>query len=126
MKIEHIAIWVRDLDKMKNFYQRYFTAQANNLYHNQKTGFKSYFLSFNGSCRIELMNKPDLIDNSVEVFGYAHIALAVGDKNKVDQLTQELVSDGFLLTSGPRTTGDGYYESVIKDPEGNLIELTTS
>src|SRR5699024_7498883 len=120
------AVWVRDLDKMKNFYQRYFTAQANNLYNNQKTGFQSYFLSFNGSYRIELMNNPDLIYNSVAVFDYPNIALSVDDNNKMDQCTQKLVSDGFLLTSGPRTTGDGYYESVIKDPEGNLIELTTS
>lgn len=125
MKIEHLAIWVNDLENMKAFYQKYFNVEAGDLYYNQKTGFRSYFLTFDSGSRIELTNKQHLAPRAPESFGYSHLALAVGGKADVDQMTERLVADGFPLVSGPRTTGDGYYESVIQDPEGNLIELTT-
>ncbi len=124
MKIEHIGLWVNDLDNMKSFYEKYFQATSNTLYHNQTTGFRSYFLSFATGGRLELMHKESLgAPLPEESFGYAHLAIAVGDKQAVDQLVKQLQADGFPLLNGPRTTGDGYYEAVIQDPEGNLIEL---
>lgn len=123
MTIEHIALWVDDLEGMKRFYKKYFGATAGNLYQNSKTRFNSYFLSFETGCRLELCNKKHLSPHVVDHLGYSHISISVGSKEQVDRLTQKLVEDGFPLLSGPRTTGDGYYESVIQDPEGNLIEI---
>lgn len=124
MKIEHVGLWVRDLELMKTFYEKYFGAKANELYHNQKTGFKSYFLTFDsGDTRLELMNKAGLDEISDEVFGYAHIAYQVKDEEAVDRLHERLVNDGYSHVNGPRTTGDVYYEAVIKDPEGNIVEI---
>ena len=124
-KIEHIAIWVKDLDKMKEFYQTYFGAKSSNLYHNQKTGFKSYFLTFDNGCRVELMNKSDISQTKSENnLGYAHISFSVGSKDNVDLLTDELRKNDVYINTEPRTTGDGYYESSILDPEGNVIEIT--
>ena len=124
MQIEHIGLWVQDLEKMKSFYETYFNATSNDLYHNQKTGFRSYFLSFESGSRLEIMNRPDITTTAPNSLGYAHLALVVGNNSDVDHLTEKLVKDGFQLLSGPRTTGDGYYEAVIADPEGNQIELT--
>lgn len=124
MKIEHIGLWVNDLEKMKHFYEKYFQATSNTLYHNQTTGFRSYFLSFATGGRLELMHKEGIVAPLLEEsLGYAHLALAVGDKEAVDQLVSQLQADGFPLLNGPRTTGDGYYEAVLQDPEGNLIEI---
>lgn len=125
MKIEHVALWVNDLEASKEFYEKYFHAVAGDQYHNSKTKFSSYFLSFDEGSRLELANKKHLSPNIADSLGYGHIALSVGDKAAVDAKTQELVDAGFPLLSGPRTTGDGYYESVIQDPEGNLVEITT-
>ncbi|MDT2756149.1 VOC family protein [Enterococcus asini] len=125
MKIEHAALWVADLELMKEFYQTYFNATANDRYHNPETGFSSYFLSFDSGARLELCHKDNLPALQTERLGYGHLALSVGSKADVDSLTQRLVTAGFRLHSGPRTTGDGYYESLMSDPEGNLIELTT-
>jgi lactoylglutathione lyase len=126
MKIEHVAIYVADLEKAKDFFIRYFDGQANGGYQNHKTGFRSYFISFDNGTRLELMNKPDVIsvDNTAEKTGYAHIAFSVGSKEKVDKLTERLKNDGYSVISKPRTTGDGYYESCIFDIEGNRIEIT--
>ncbi len=125
MKIEHIAIWVKDLEKSKDFYIRYFGAKANTKYHNPKKNFSSYFLSFDGGCRIELMHHPLNQQASTEQsFGLAHFAITLGSKTAVDHLTQQLEQDGLEVVGAPRTTGDGYYESVVRDPEGNRIELT--
>ena len=127
MKIEHIAIWVSDLDLIKDFYQKYFGATSNNKYHNTKTGFTSYFLSFEVGARIEIMCRPDIKQTAPtnnNQIGYAHIAISVGSKEKVVALTEIVRKDGFEVYSEPRTTGDGYFESVIKDPDGNLIEIT--
>lgn len=125
MRIEHIAVYVKDLDKAREFYIKYFGALSNEMYHNSKTGFKSYFLSFESGARLEIMNKPNVSEsNNTCCFGYAHFALSVGSKEKVDELTERLKADGYCVVSGPRTTGDGYYESCILDSEGNQIEIT--
>jgi len=128
MKIEHLAIWVKDLEKMKNFYLNYFNAQSNDLYTNTTKNFRSYFLSFESGCRLELMHKPDIPDNLNNVekqfTGLIHFAISVGNKEKVEQLTEQLRSDNYQIVGEPRTTGDGYYESVVLDPEGNRIEIT--
>ncbi len=126
MKIEHIAMYVNDLEKVKTFFIKYFSAKSNDIYYNSKTGFRSYFLSFDNGARLEIMNKPNVknVNNSTETTGYTHIAFSVGSKKKVDDLTSALKTDGYEVISGPRTTGDGYYESCIIAIEGNLIELT--
>lgn len=126
MKIEHVALWVTDLELVKVFYEKYFEAKAGDRYHNPKTRFSSYFLSFDEGSRLELTNKKHLSPRVADALGYGHIALAVGGKEAVDEKTALLVADGFPLLSGPRTTGDGYYESVVQDPEGNLVEITTN
>ena len=124
MKVEHLAFWVADLDAMRTFYETYFGASSNQKYVNPQKGFSSYFLSFDSGSRIELMHKEGLVRETNETLGLAHLAVSIGSKKKVDELTEKLRSDGFEVVGNPRTTGDGYYESVIKDPEGNLIELT--
>ncbi|MDR3023735.1 VOC family protein [Chryseobacterium sp.] len=127
MKIEHIAIWVRDLEKSKAFYQKYFGAVSNEKYHNRVKNFQSYFLSFDNGCRLEIMTKPELREskNSYESqqYGIIHLAFSVDSKEKVDELTETLRKDGYTVAGEPRTTGDGYYESVILDPENNIIEI---
>lgn len=126
MRIEHIAMYVNDLEATKLFFETYFHAKANAGYFNPMTNFKSYFLSFEDGSRLELMNKPDLTDKEKieNLTGYIHIAFSVGTKEKVDELTQILDEDGYKVVSGPRTTGDGYYESCVIGIEGNLIEIT--
>lgn len=127
MKIEHIAIWVDDIEKMREFYQRYFGVSSCEKYTNANKGYTSYFISFGGGgCRIELMNRPDidsLLSRRGMTTGLAHISISVGGREDVDRLTQRLRRDGHTIVGEPRTTGDGYYESVIADPEGNYIEL---
>ncbi|ONI44215.1 glyoxalase [Candidatus Epulonipiscioides gigas] len=126
MKIEHIAIYVRDLNIAKKFYETYFNAKSTSLYHNKNTGFKSYFLHFESGSRLEIMNLPILEERNKnnKHIGLIHLAFSVGNKDKVDQLTEQLRADGYEVVSNPRTTGDGYYESCVLDPEGNLIEIT--
>lgn len=125
MKIEHIAIWVNNLEKVKNFYEKYFGCSASELYHNKNTGFRSYFLNFNDGARIELMSKDNIKNEKQEnCLGLAHISVSLGSKEKVDEHTEILRKGGYIIISEPRTTGDEYYESVICDPENNLIELT--
>ena len=126
MRIEHIAMYVNDLEKARKFFETYFGAVSNEGYHNQKTDFRSYFLTFKDGARLEIMTKPDLSDSGdfLNRFGYAHIAFSTGSKETVDSLTLQLKEDGYNVISGPRTTGDGYYESCIIGFEGNLIEIT--
>ena len=126
MRIEHIALYVNDLEGEKAFFETYFQAVANDGYHNQETDFRSYFLSFSDGSRLEIMTKPDLTDsgNLLDRFGYAHIAFSVGSKEAVSELTGQLKAGGFPTLSGPRVTGDGYYESCVLGFEGNLIEIT--
>ena len=126
MKIEHIAMYVKDLEKTKTFFEIYLNARANAGYHNPKTDFRSYFLSFDDGARLEIMNKPQMQDSpkALTQTGYIHIASSVGSKEKVDELTAKLKEDGYEIISGPRITGDGYYESCVVGIEGNQIEIT--
>ena len=126
MHIEHVAMYVKDLEKAKEFFVKYFNAKANDLYHNKKTNFKSYFLSFDNGARLEIMTKPEMEDEkkSLNKTGYVHLAVSSGSKEAVDKLTARLKTDGYEVISGPRTTGDGYYESLIVVIEGNQIEVT--
>jgi len=128
MRIEHIAIWVKDLEKMKLFYQTYFNAKAGKKYLNPTKNFTSYFLSFDKGSRLELMHRPDiekvLKQESLDFLGLTHFAIATGSKEKVDTLTKRLRADGYKIVGEPRTTGDGYYESVVLDGEQNQIEIT--
>ncbi|MGL5278318.1 MAG: VOC family protein [Cetobacterium sp.] len=125
MKIDHIAIYTNDLERLKDFYEKYFSAVSNSKYHNPKTGLETYFLSFENGARLEIMTRPNLNTNeAISPFcGFIHLAFSLGSKGTVDSLTNRLVEDGYTLLSGPRTTGDGYYESCILDPDGNQIEL---
>lgn len=125
MRIEHVALWVKDLELTKDFYCDYFGATANDVYHNPTKGFKSYFLTFAEGARLEIMTRTDVTEgHAPEALGWTHLAISVGSKEKVDQLTEQLIQNGFVCPSQPRTTGDGYYESVIEDPEGNWVEIT--
>lgn len=126
MKIEHIAMYVRDLEAARDFFVKYLGASSNSGYHNKITGFRSYFLTFDDGARLEVMTRPELesCDTAVVRTGYIHIAFSLGSKEKVDELTERLRADGYTVASGPRTTGDGYYESYIIGIEGNQIELT--
>jgi len=126
MRIEHIAMYVDELEDARDFFVKYFNATANDGYHNKTTGFRSYFLCFDEGTRLEIMNRPSMenIDNTLTRTGYIHIAFSLGSKLAVDELTDRLRNDGYEIVSGPRTTGDGYYESCIVGVEGNLIEIT--
>lgn len=119
-------MYVNDLESAREFFVKYLGGSSNSGYHNINTGFRSYFISFEDGARLELMNKADVSDpdKSADRTGYAHIAFSVGSKAKVDELTELLRSDGYKVKSGPRTTGDGYYESCIVAFEDNLIEIT--
>lgn len=127
MKIEHIAIWVKDLEATKNFYETYFGAKSGEKYHNPNKTFTSYFLRFQSGARLELMHRPDIVkplNGGQEGIGFTHLAISVDSKHKVDELTHQLRIDGYTVLGEPRTTGDGYYESVVLDPEGNRLEIT--
>ncbi len=126
MRVEHVAMYVIDLEKARDFFIKYFHATSNDGYHNKTTNFRSYFLTFEDGARIELMYHPDMQDTEkgIRRTGLIHIAFSVGSKEKVDELTQTLKNDGYEVLSGPRTTGDGYYESCIVGIEGNQIEIT--
>ncbi len=125
MHIEHIAMYVNDLDSVKSFFETYFGARSTALYQNPQSGFKSYFLSFDDGARLELMNRPTMEDAPKAILrtGLSHIAFNLGSAEKVDEMTHRLHQDGFRVVSLPRSTGDGYYESCVIDLEGNLIEL---
>ena len=156
MKIEHIAIWVKDIDKVCEFYRKYFGGNIHPLYHNPTKQFTSRFVTFDDGARLEIMHRPDIANKDVgtltesksdmlmldhggvqapprdtrhrmfhvEHLGIVHISFSVGSKEKVDLLTKEMSNDGITIVGEPRTTGDGYYESVVLDPEGNRIEIT--
>ncbi len=126
MKIEHVAMYVNNLQAARDFFTTYLGGRSNDGYHNPRTDFYSYFISFEDGARLELMTKPRMADQEKPLnrTGYAHVAFSVGSKDKVDSLTAELKEAGFEVVSGPRTTGDGYYESCIVAIEGNQIEIT--
>ena len=126
MKIEHIALYVNDLEGARQFFCTYFGAISNNGYHNPRTDFRSYFLSFDDGSRLEIMHKPTMEDSekTPNRTGYIHLAFSTGSREAVDTLTLRLAADGYPTLSGPRITGDGYYESCVLGFEGNIIEIT--
>lgn len=126
MRIEHIAMYVNDLEAARDFFVKYLSGVSNNGYHNKTTGFRSYFISFDDGARLEIMNKPQMDDQekTSDRTGYIHISFSVGSREEVDRLTAQLKQDDYEVLSGPRITGDGYYESCIVAVEGNQIELT--
>ncbi len=128
MKIEHIAIWVKNLEKTKEFYMKFFDMESNNKYENNDKKFESYFLSFPNGCRLEIMQKPGILELENEKIrnhiGLIHFAISVKNKENVVEMTEKIRKDGYKVLSEPRTTGDGYFESIVEDPDGNMIEIT--
>jgi lactoylglutathione lyase len=124
MKLEHIALWVRDLTSEVDFYCNYFNGTTGPEYFNSSRGFRSCFISFESGARLELMHIDSIEHSQAVSLGWHHVAFSVGSKERVNSLTERLRVDGHKIVSGPRTTGDGYYESVILDPEGNQVEVT--
>lgn len=128
MKIDHLAIWCDNIEIMNSFYTKYFECESNTKYYNHTKEFTSYFLSFDdGDCRIELMNRPDILSESIKrgfTKGIAHFDIEVNDEEMVKSLTEKLRADGYTIASEPRRTGDGYYEVAILDPEGNYVEIS--
>ena len=125
MTIGHAAVYVRDLEGARAFFETYFQAVSGPEYHNPATRFRSYFLSFGGGARLELMTRPGLEDAPADPgVGWAHLALSAGSRAAVDALTGRLARAGYAVLSGPRVTGDGYYESCVAGPEGIRLELT--
>ncbi len=126
MRIEHIAMYVNDSEKARDFFVKYLGGMSNDGYHNGSTGFRSYFISFDDGARLEIMNRPAMEDMAKPVnrTGFVHVAFSVGSTDEVDRLTEQFREDGYEVLSGPRTTGDGYYESCIVAFEGNQIEIT--
>ena len=125
-KIEHVAMYCHNLERIKEFYEKYFGCKCGEKYTNSSKGFESYFLSFEDGSRLEIMSKTTINESikPAEYLGFTHLAISVGSKVNVDHLTKKLLTDGFEVVGNPRTTGDGYYESVILDPEMNRIEIT--
>ncbi len=127
-RIEHAALWTPNLERARRFYETYFEAEAGPRYENQQNRFTSYFLHFASGARLELMHTPTIEPtpraDAAEVYGYAHLAFSVGSKREVDALTERLRRDGYDIVGEPRQTGDGYYESVVLDPDNNRVEIT--
>ena len=126
MRIEHVALYVNELEEARDFFVNYLEGRSNDGYHNKNTGFLSYFICFDSGARLEIMSKPGMLDDEKDLnrTGYAHVAFSVGSRERVNELTSKLRDAGYAVVSGPRTTGDGYYESCIVAVEGNQIEIT--
>ena len=126
MRIEHVALYVNELEEARDFFVNYLEGHSNDGYHNKNTGFRSYFICFDSGARLEIMSKPGMLDDEKDLnrTGYAHVAFSVGSRERVNELTSKLRGAGYAVVSGPRTTGDGYYESCIVAVEGNQIEIT--
>jgi lactoylglutathione lyase len=128
IRIEHIAVWTENLARLVEFYSTYFNAKAGAKYTNPAKGYESFFLSFAGGARLELMKssslEPAKFSRGAQRMGLTHLAISVGSSTTVDELTNRLREDGHEVVDGPRRTGDCYYESVVLDPDGNRIEIT--
>ena len=128
MRIDHIAIWTKKLEKMKHFYETYFHGKSGEKYINPRKNFESYFVEFDSGTRLELMEKLEvdskLHDDIENYLGITHFAISTGERKAVDHLTERLRTDGFKIIGEPRVTGDGFYESVVLDPDGNKVEIT--
>jgi lactoylglutathione lyase len=124
VRLEHVGVWVADLATVAAFYARYFGARVGELYENPRKGFRSRFLTFDSGARLEIMTRENVTERApTELLGIAHVALCVGDEAAVDALAARFIADGVTPDSGPRRTGDGYYECVVRDPEGNRVEI---
>lgn len=127
MRIDHLALWTLDLEKLRDFYVKYFDASSNDKYVNPKTGLETYFLRFESGARLEIMTRPEVLafkqDHMNRSTGFAHFAFDLESRENVDNLTDKLFKDGYEVIGEPRVTGDGYYESVVLDPDGNTVEL---
>ena len=124
VRLEHVGVWVADIDAVAAFYVQYFDARVGGLYENPRKGFKSRFLTFGSGARLEIMTRGSVTERAlIEQLGIAHVALCVGDEAAVDALAARFIADGRPPDSGPRRTGDGYYECVVRDPEGNRVEI---
>lgn len=127
MKIDHIAIWTNNLEGLRNFYMHYFDASCSEIYYNHSKEFRSYFLTFDDDCKLEIMEMPNIPKSKNDALkqhtGLIHFAISTGSKNQVDHITELLRKDGFRIIGEPRTTGDGNYESVVLDPDGNRVEI---
>lgn len=128
IRIEHVAMWTDDIDRLVDFYRTYFGASVGNKYTNAAKGFESRFLSFSSGARLEVMRttsqSPVVHAPGAQRMGLTHLAVSVGSDERVDKMTDRLRAEGFQVVDGPRRTGDGYYESVVLDPDGNRIEIT--
>lgn len=129
MTLEHIALWTENPESLKDFYCLHFGGKSNSLYHNQKTGFKSYFISFSGGARLEIMQMEAIPANlndrkTKQHLGLIHLAFGANSQEEVDEKAKDLQEAGYEILRGPRTTGDGYYEFETLDPDGNRIEVT--
>jgi lactoylglutathione lyase len=125
VRLEHVALWVRDVERVAAFYARYFDARIGDRYENPRKGFQSRFLEFASGARLEVMARTDVDTRAVgEQLGFAHVAVAIGSEAAVDALASVFQADGVAVLDGPRRTGDGYYECVVLDPEGNRVEVT--
>lgn len=127
-RIDHVAIWTKDLERLRAFYTTYFGVEAGDKYANPAKDFESYFLSFSSGARLEIMRLPSLVGHMGQPDGprpgYAHLAISVGSPEQVDALVTRLLVDGYRVVDGPRHTGDGYYEASVLDPDGNHLEIT--
>jgi lactoylglutathione lyase len=129
LRVEHVGLWVRNLEQMRDFYVAELGGRTGPLYENARTGFRSYFVSFGSGARLELMSRP--LDQAAEpagseAFGYAHVAFRLDSREAVEDAVDRLEAAGVVVLGRPRVTGDGYYEAVVRDPEGNCIELVAS
>lgn len=126
MKIEHVAMYVADLEENRKFFEKYFGGSAGEMYYNSHTQFRSYFITFEDGARLEIMNRPDMQDHEKSPLqtGLVHLAFSAGSKDQVDRITHDLEADGYKVLSRPRVTGDGYYESCVLGPENNILEIT--
>jgi lactoylglutathione lyase len=130
MKLEHVAIWTEDLERLKNYYVKYFGGKSNDKYFNPTKNFESYFLTFESGARLEIMKKPDIPTNLNDTIikqhqGIIHLAFGVETMAEVEGKLKELQQNGYQILSGPRKTGDGYYEFETLDPDNNRLEVTT-
>lgn len=128
MRLAHVALWTPDLERSRQFYTTYFQGRAGVKYINPQTGFESYFMSFKDGAKLELMKMEGIPENindaARQYMGLIHIAFSTGHRDGVDELTERLKSDGHTVVANPRETGDGYYESIVLDPDGNRVEIT--